>query len=402
MSADGMDPPVVLSVRNLRKYFPIRGGFFGTRVGDVRAVDGVSFDIYEGETVGLVGESGCGKTTVGRMLLRLIEPTSGHTYYRPTPDVQDRLDTLYKQLPPTSRDGNNGRAASAGSAATIRELDGLADKFSLYRKSPRAMRKLRGKLQIVFQDPFSSLSPRMLIKDILSEPLEVHHAGSRAQRAARVTELLKSVGLNPEHEWRFPHEFSGGQRQRIGIARALALRPEFIVLDEPTSALDVSVQAQVLNILRQLQADQRLAYLFISHHLSVVRAMAHRVVVMYLGVVVEMAETDPLFSQPLHPYTQALLSAIPIPDPELKRERVVLQGDVPSPAAPPSGCRFHTRCPAVMTVCSQVDPPMLEVRPRHWVACHLYPEGIHDSSANTAAAEATESRAPASLTSPAN
>jgi peptide/nickel transport system ATP-binding protein/oligopeptide transport system ATP-binding protein len=379
VSEDPTGAPVVLYVRNLRKYFPIRGGFFGSRVGDVKAVDGVSFDIREGETVGLVGESGCGKTTVGRMLLRLIEPSSGHAYYRPPPEVSDRLDELYRELPSTAGDENNGQATSPSAQRALDELDHLADEYSLYRMSPRKIRDLRGKLQIVFQDPFSSLSPRMLVKDILAEPLEIHHAGTRTQRAARVTELLRDVGLNPEHEWRFPHEFSGGQRQRIGIARALALRPEFIVLDEPTSALDVSVQAQVLNILKKLQSDQRLAYLFISHHLSVVRAMSHRVVVMYLGVVVETAETDPLFTQPLHPYTQALLSAIPIPDPELKRERVVLQGDVPSPAAPPSGCRFHTRCPAVMPVCSQVDPPMLEVRSRHWVACHLYPQGISGS-----------------------
>jgi oligopeptide/dipeptide ABC transporter ATP-binding protein len=399
------EPPVVLSVRNLRKYFPIRGGFFGTRVGDVRAVDGVSLDIFEGETIGLVGESGCGKTTVGRMLLRLIEPTSGHAYYRPPPQVQDRLNMLYPQLPPINRDDNNGKARPTSPAAqrALDELDSLADKYSLYRLPARKMRKLRGKLQIVFQDPFSSLSPRMLIKDILAEPLEIHHAGTRAQRAARVTELLRDVGLNPEHEWRFPHEFSGGQRQRIGIARALALRPEFIVLDEPTSALDVSVQAQILNILKKLQTEQRLAYLFISHHLSVVRAMAHRVVVMYLGVVVETAETDALFTQPLHPYTQALLSAIPIPDPELKRERVVLQGDVPSPAAPPSGCRFHTRCPAVMPICSQVDPPMLEVRENHFVACHLYPEAYAGASPATTTPighGGMETARPAALTSP--
>ncbi len=359
---DNGSAPVVLSARNIRKYFPIRGGFFSSRIGDVRAVDGVSFDIHEGETVGLVGESGCGKTTVGRLLLRLIEPTSGHAFYRPSPEAAAQLDGLY------SRVGGDG----ADSKAALTELDEIAEQYSLYRKSPAKMRKLRGKLQIVFQDPFSSLSPRMLVRDIIAEPLEIHHAGSRTQRYERVRDLLQQVGLNPEHEWRFPHEFSGGQRQRIGIARALALRPEFVVLDEPTSALDVSVQAQILNILRRLQSEQQLAYLFISHHLSVVRAMSRRVVVMYLGQVVEQAPTDELFSRPLHPYTQALLSAIPIPDPDLKRERILLQGDVPSPAAPPSGCRFHTRCPAVMPVCSKIEPILTEVRPGHLVSCHLY------------------------------
>ncbi len=365
--------PVVISARNVRKYFPIRGGVFSTHVGDVRAVDGVSFDVREGETVGLVGESGCGKTTVGRLLLRLIEPTSGQTFYRPPPAVSTRIDALYSQLSPYAGPQNNGGALPPNAVAALRELDEIANQYSLYRKHGRAMRDLRGKLQIVFQDPFGSLSPRMLVRDIIAEPLEIHHAGSRAERRRRVSELLGQVGLNPEHEWRFPHEFSGGQRQRIGIARALALRPEFIVLDEPTSALDVSVQAQILNILRHLQSEQRLSYLFISHHLSVVRAMSQRVVVMYLGKIVERAPTDALFSTPLHPYTQALLSAIPIPDPDLKRERIVLQGDVPSPAAPPPGCRFHTRCPAVMPVCSKVEPPLIEVRPDHFVACHLYP-----------------------------
>jgi oligopeptide transport system ATP-binding protein len=289
--------------------------------------------------------------------------------------VIDRLDALYASLEPYSAGPENGTAYSPEAQAALHALDELASRYSLYRKRGGAMRELRGKLQIVFQDPFSSLSPRMLVRDIIAEPLEIHGVGTRAQRRARVTELLRDVGLNPEHEWRFPHEFSGGQRQRIGIARALALRPEFIVLDEPTSALDVSVQAQILNILRRLQAEQRLSYLFISHHLSVVRAMSQRVVVMYLGRVVERAGTDQLFSRPLHPYTQALLSAIPIPDPDLKRERIVLQGDVPSPAAPPPGCRFHTRCPAVMPVCSKVEPPLLETRPGHFVACHLYPLG---------------------------
>jgi oligopeptide/dipeptide ABC transporter ATP-binding protein len=369
------DAPIVISARNVRKYFPIRGGFFSSHIGDVRAVDRVSFDVREGETVGLVGESGCGKTTAGRLLMRLIEPSSGHSFYRPPPEVFQRLNQIYDYLQPYAIGDENGgtRTLPAEARPMLSELNILANRYSLYRKTPRQMRGLRGKLQIVFQDPFSSLSPRMLVRDIIAEPLEIHHVGTARERRRRVTELLQDVGLNPEHEWRFPHEFSGGQRQRIGIARALALRPEFIVLDEPTSALDVSVQAQILNILRRLQAEQRLAYLFISHHLSVVRAMSQRVVVMYLGKVVEQAPTEALFQRPLHPYTQALLSAIPIPDPDLKRERIVLQGDVPSPAAPPPGCRFHTRCPAVMPVCSKVEPQLLEVRPGHVVACHLYP-----------------------------
>jgi len=361
---------VVLSARNVRKYFPIRGGLFSSHVGDVRAVDGVSMDVRESETVGLVGESGCGKTTLGRVMLRLIEPTSGHCYYRPPAEVMDRLDSLYASL--GGNDGGTSKRSREAESPALHELDELAQQYSLYRRNNRQMRELRGRLQIVFQDPFSSLSPRLLVREIIGEPLEIHHTGSRRERDQRVLELLSQVGLNPEHMWRFPHEFSGGQRQRIGIARALALRPEMIVLDEPTSALDVSVQAQILNILKRLQEEQGLAYLFISHHLSVVRAMSHRVIVMYLGKVVETAPTDGLFSRPLHPYTQALLSAIPIPDPVTKRERIVLSGDVPSPAAPPSGCRFHTRCPAVMPICSKVDPEMISMGQDHFVACHLF------------------------------
>jgi oligopeptide/dipeptide ABC transporter ATP-binding protein len=255
----------------------------------------------------------------------------------------------------------------------LHDLDAIANQYSLFRKNRKQIKALRARLQIVFQDPFSSLEPRLMVRDVIAEPLDIQHVGTRASRMRRVDELLEDVGLSPEHAWRFPHEFSGGQRQRIGIARALALRPEFIVLDEPTSALDVSVQAQVLNILRRLQQEQRLAYLFISHHLSVIRAVSDRVVVMYLGRIVERADTDELFSRPLHPYTQALLSAIPIPDPLLHRERIILKGDVPSPADPPTGCHFHTRCPAVMPICLKVSPPPAEVRPGHWVSCHLFP-----------------------------
>ncbi len=387
--------PVVLAARNVRKLFPIRGGVFSAHIGDVHAVDGVNITVHQGETVGLVGESGCGKTTMGRLVLRLIEPTSGHTYYRPPPEVYAKLDGLYRAIAPGgAAEPNNGQAAAA--AESLAELDEIAEQYSLYRKSSRQMRELRGRLQIVFQDPYSSLSPRMLVRDIVTEPLAIQRVGSRAQRYERAAELLREVGLNPEHLWRFPHEFSGGQRQRIGIARALARRPEFIVLDEPTSALDVSVQAQILNILRTLQDEQQISYLFISHHLSVVRAMSQRVVVMYLGQIVEEAPTDELFTRTLHPYTQALLSAIPIPDPTLKRQRIVLQGDVPSPAAPPSGCRFHTRCPAVMPVCSKVEPKLVEIRPRHWVSCHLYtPPGEPAGEEPTAAAPLPDS-APAS------
>jgi len=316
----------LLSVRDLTKYFPITGGVMRRVVGAVRAVDGISFDVAQGETLGLVGESGCGKTTAGRAILRLIEPTSGEIYF----------------------DGEDVRALA---------------------KEP--LRKLRRRMQIVFQDPFSSLNPRMTVGASVREGLTIHRLAEGSAADARVRQLLEEVGLRPEHASRYPHEFSGGQRQRVGIARALAVEPKFIVCDEPVSALDVSVQAQVINLLQDLQRAHGLAYLFIAHDLSVVEHIADRVAVMYLGRIVELANADDLYAMPLMPYTQALLSAIPVPDPEAKRARIVLRGDVPSPANPPSGCPFHPRCqhPQKDAACSVIVPPLELKEPHHWAAC---------------------------------
>jgi peptide/nickel transport system ATP-binding protein len=314
----------LIEVKNLVKYFPVRGGLLQRVVAWVQAVDNVSFNIKEGETLGLVGESGCGKTTVGRTLLRLIPATGGSVVY----DGQDVLKA-------------NGRELKA----------------------------LRRNMQIIFQDPFSSLDPRMPVGESIAEGLLVHGMGSRRERFEIVINTLRKVGLEDYHARRYPHEFSGGQRQRIGIARALALRPKFIICDEPVSALDVSIQAQVLNILRELQGEFGLTYLFIAHNLSVVEHISERVAVMYLGKMVELTDRDELYRNPLHPYTQALMSAIPIPDPTLKRERIVLKGDVPSPLRPPSGCRFHPRCPVALEHCSKEEPQFREVSPGHWVAC---------------------------------
>ena len=316
----------LLEVQNLKKYFPVKKGILSRTIGYVKAVDGVSFALKRGETLGLVGESGCGKTTVGRSILRLIEPTSGQVMF----NGQNMLALDREQL-----------------------------------------RQVRASIQIIFQDPFSSLDPRMNIGQIIAEPIRNHLNLSKTEIRNRVAYLMQRVGLHPEQMRRYPHEFSGGQRQRIGIARALALNPSVIICDEPVSALDVSIQAQVINLLAQLQEQMNLSYLFIAHDLSVVEHISNRVAVMYLGRIVELATDKELYQNPLHPYSQALLSAVPIPDPEVQRKKILLQGDVPSPMNPPPGCTFHTRCAACKAECSRQEPQLKDVGDGHWVACHL-------------------------------
>ncbi len=320
------EKPDLLVVDKLVKYFPVRSGLLQRVTAWVQAVDKVSFAVKKGETLGMVGESGCGKTTVGRTLLRLLEPTSGEVTF----------------------EGKH-----------------------ILKMNQRELKPLRRDMQIIFQDPYASLNPRMPIGESVMEGLQIHNIGRPKERWEIAINMLKKVGLEEYHARRYPHEFSGGQRQRIGIARALALNPKFIVCDEPVSALDVSIQSQVLNILKDLQSEFGLTYLFIAHNLSVVEHISDRVAVMYLGKMVELTDRESLYREPLHPYTKALLSAIPVPHPNVKRERTILKGDVPSPLNPPKGCRFHTRCPIAVAQCSQEEPEFREVRPGHWVACHL-------------------------------
>jgi peptide/nickel transport system ATP-binding protein/oligopeptide transport system ATP-binding protein len=331
MSLPNTTEKVILEVKDLKQYFPIKGGVFGRTVNHVKAVDGVDFSVFEGETVSIVGESGCGKSTTGRAILRLDEPTSGQIFFNGT---------------------------------------------DLLSKSKREMRPLRKDLQVIFQDPYASLNPRRTIGQTLEEAMATLNVVPKEKRKDRAVELLSQVGLKEEHFDRYPHEFSGGQRQRIGIARALAVEPKLIICDEAVSALDVSVQAQVLNLLKKLQKEYDLTYLFISHDLGVVRHISDRIIVMYLGKVVELAEKKHLFDRPLHPYTQALLSAIPEPNRKKKKERIILKGDVPSPINPPSGCRFHTRCPIATDRCRNEVPELRLVDSGHYAACHYSEAGI--------------------------
>jgi oligopeptide/dipeptide ABC transporter ATP-binding protein len=331
--ASAVEDGYLLEVRGLKKHFPIRKGLLGRTVGYVYAVDGVSFAIRKGETLGLVGESGCGKSTIGRCLLRLYEPTAGEILFRGT---------------------------------------------DIGKLSPGEMIRFRTKMQMIFQDPYSSLNPRLRVREIIGEALRVHHLAPEEGWTERVRQLLAEVGLQPDHMARYPHEFSGGQRQRIGVARSLAMNPDLIVADEPVSALDVSIQAQVINLLDSLKDKHGLSYILIAHDLAVVEHISDRIAVMYLGKLVEMARDRDLYLNPKHPYTEALLSAVPIPAPggkERRRSRKLIQGDVPSPINPPSGCRFHTRCPKMTENCRQVDPPLIEIGPEHHVACLLYGGG---------------------------
>ncbi len=348
----------LVDIRQLKKYYPVKGGVFRRHVADVKAVDGVDLKIQKGECLGLVGESGCGKTTLGKTILRLHDSTDGRIYYDQLEEKIEEVESLLR----SEKTHDHTHAASL-----LRRMD-----LTKYRR--KKLLDLRQKVQIVFQDPSNSLSPRMLVKHIVAEPLIAQHLAKSREIDDRVLTLLEKVGLGTAHLMRYPHEFSGGQRQRIAIARALATNPSFIMMDEPTSALDVSVQAQILNLLKQLQNELQLTYLFVTHHLLVVKYMANRIAVMYLGKIVELGNTKDLFEKPLHPYTKALLSAIPIPDPDTGRERIILTGDVPNPVNPPQACRFHPRCSYAKDICREIEPVLENTDTEHIVACHRWRE----------------------------
>jgi oligopeptide/dipeptide ABC transporter ATP-binding protein len=344
----------IIDIRELKKYYPVKGGVFRRHVADVRAVDGVNLKIRKGECLGLVGESGCGKSTLGKTIMKLHPSTSGRIYLDQKQEEIDETERMLQSENPQERS---------------KALDRLK-KMDVTKLDRETLKRIRRKIQIVFQDPTNSLDPRMLIKHIVGEPLDYQQKLSGSEKERRVLELLNHVGLSKEHMMRYPHEFSGGQRQRIAVARALATNPDFILMDEPTSALDVSVQAQILNLLKRLQDEFNLTYLFVTHHLLVVKYISDRIAVMYLGEIVELAKTEDIFEDALHPYTKALLSAIPVPDPDSKRERIILKGDVPNPIDPPSGCRFHPRCPYATDLCKEEEPALEYAYGEHMVQCH--------------------------------
>jgi len=344
-------PAPILYIRNLKKYYPVFGGIFKRRIASVKAVDGVSLRIRKGECFGLVGESGCGKTTLGKTILRILKPDGGNIFFDIPQDIIEEIVSLEEKNPKSDR------------------LKKLREQYDVATFSGRKLLQLRRKMQIVYQDPTTSLDPRMFVKDIVAEPLIAQGIAKGEKAKSMVIEILKKVGLNESHLYRFPHEFSGGQRQRISIARALVCKPKFIVLDEPTSAVDVSVRAQLLKLFKDLQKEFNLTYLFISHDLSVVECISDRVAIMYLGKIVEVAPSSAIFKNPLHPYSQALISSVPIPDPTKRRNREPLRGEVPSPINPPSGCRFHPRCPIAMDICRKELPELLEIEKDHYVAC---------------------------------
>jgi len=348
-----MTNETLIKVKNIKKYYPVTGGVFNRKVAEVKAVDDVTFDIFKGECFGVVGESGCGKTTLGKTIIRLLQPNGGHILFKTPQNIMEEIEKYEKSDPKSPA------------------LKRLLRQYDLACMSRSQFKKMRRYMQIVYQDPTTSLDPRMLVKDIVAEPIIAQGLAHGKEATERVLEVLEKVGLTEKHLFRYSHEFSGGQRQRIAVARAIITNPEFVILDEPTSAVDVSVRAQLLNLFEDLQKDLGLTYMFISHDLSVVECISQRVAVMYLGKIVEFAETKELYENPLHPYAQALFASIPIPDPTKRKARAPLLGEVPSPINPPTGCRFHPRCSVAINVCQRVEPPLIDVGGGHYVACHV-------------------------------